>query len=110
MLRRSTSLLLVVCVLSVLAGTASARPRVIVLGFDGADDAMTRKLMEEGHLPNLKRLAEISNAIGYVADLASLEKRLAPMSDAERRALADAIERQRSHFISEGRLPEQNAH
>lgn len=39
------------------ADSASA-PRVIVLGFDGMDHALTRQLLEEGRLPNLARLAE----------------------------------------------------
>ena len=34
-----------------------ARPRVIVLGLDGATFTILRPLMEAGHLPNLARLA-----------------------------------------------------
>ncbi len=33
-------------------------PRVIILGFDGMDHALTAKLMSEGRLPNLSRVAE----------------------------------------------------
>jgi predicted AlkP superfamily phosphohydrolase/phosphomutase len=53
--------------LAVLAATGSSdaaavsRPRVIVLGFDGVDDTMTRRYMEEGHLPNLSRLAKMGS-------------------------------------------------
>jgi hypothetical protein len=53
----------------------------------------------------MKRLGEISNAIGPYADLAALETRLDSMNDDERDQLAEAIELQRSHFLSEGRLP-----
>ncbi|MBI4878864.1 MAG: alkaline phosphatase family protein [Planctomycetes bacterium] len=44
---------------SVRAGAAAReKPRVILLGFDGADFELTRRWMESGDLPNLKRLAE----------------------------------------------------
>ena len=33
-------------------------PRVIILGFDGMDHALTAKLMSEGRLPNFSRVAE----------------------------------------------------
>ncbi|MEE9576758.1 MAG: alkaline phosphatase family protein, partial [Gemmatimonadota bacterium] len=33
-------------------------PRVIVLGFDGMDYGLTSRLISEGRLPNLARLAE----------------------------------------------------
>src|SRR5438874_5734053 len=35
-----------------------AKQRVFVLGFDGMDPTLARKWMDEGKLPNLKRLAE----------------------------------------------------
>lgn len=35
-----------------------ARPRVIVLAFDGADHGLTKRFMEEGALPNLAALAQ----------------------------------------------------
>jgi 2,4-dichlorophenol 6-monooxygenase len=54
---------------------------------------------------NMKRLAEISQVVGAHPDLASLEQRLASLTDTERAQLADAIEAQRSHFLSEGLLP-----
>lgn len=54
---------------------------------------------------NMKRLGEISRAIGEWPDLASLERRLASMTDAERQKLEKAIEAQRSHFLSDGSLP-----
>ena len=36
----------------------ATRTRVVVLGFDGADARITERLMREGRLPHLKRLAE----------------------------------------------------
>jgi 2,4-dichlorophenol 6-monooxygenase len=54
---------------------------------------------------NLKRLGEISQAIGPYADLAALETRLRTLSPEERKQLDQAIEHQRSHFASHGRLP-----
>jgi predicted AlkP superfamily phosphohydrolase/phosphomutase len=36
----------------------SVGKRVVVLGFDGMDHALTSRLIEEGRLPNLERLAE----------------------------------------------------
>jgi putative polyketide hydroxylase len=54
---------------------------------------------------NLKRLGEISRVIGAWPDLAGLERRLASMTDGERQQLAQAIEAQRSHFLSDGLLP-----
>ncbi len=54
--------------LTVLLGPASARagetpaagsrPKVYVIGFDGADANLTRKWMDEGYLPNLQHLRE----------------------------------------------------
>lgn len=54
---------------------------------------------------NMKRLAAISNVVGAHADLASLEQRLAGLASEERKELDQAIELQRSHFTSHGRLP-----
>jgi len=51
---------------------------------------------------NMKRLGEVSRAIGPCRDLASLERRLASMTRDERGRLAGAIEAQRSHFLSDG--------
>ncbi len=39
--------------------SAAAAPKVIVLGFDGADARLTEKWMNEGKLPNLARLRQI---------------------------------------------------
>lgn len=58
---------------------------------------------------NLLRLGEVWAAIGQCADLAALETRLTTMSAEEKRALADAIEAQRSHFVSDGHFPEEPA-
>lgn len=41
-----------------LSAQAAERPRVVILGFDGADANLTRQWMEEGQLPNLARLAQ----------------------------------------------------
>lgn len=54
---------------------------------------------------NLKRLAEITRVIGEWPDLAALERRLAALTETERSQLADAIEAQRSHFLSDGLVP-----
>lgn len=51
---------------------------------------------------NLKRLARIPEVIGACADLRALERRLASLSPEERARLDDAIEAQRSHFLSDG--------
>ncbi|MEE9219430.1 MAG: alkaline phosphatase family protein [Acidobacteriota bacterium] len=44
------------CASSLTAG--SSAPRVIILGFDGADAGLVEQWMAEGHLPNLTRLRE----------------------------------------------------
>src|SRR5688572_16266078 len=44
--------------LLILAATASAQQRVIVLGFDGVDARLTEQWMNEGKLPNLAKLRE----------------------------------------------------
>ena len=57
-----TFFLAVVSVVSVVAGVAlgtpsfAADPRVVVLGFDGADAKLTQQWMDEGKLPNLAKL------------------------------------------------------
>lgn len=56
----------------------------------------------EESFENLKRLGEISRAIGTCRDLASLEHRLASMTRSEREDLEGAVEAQRSHFLSDG--------
>lgn len=40
------------------ATAANEKPKVMLLGFDGADAGLTKRWMDEGALPNLKRLAE----------------------------------------------------
>ena len=42
------------------SGKSVRRPkqRVFVMGFDGMDPTLARKFMDEGKLPNLKRLEE----------------------------------------------------
>ncbi len=54
---------------------------------------------------NMKRLAAIRQVIGPQPDRAALEKRLASLSGPERKQLDEAIELQRSHFASHGRMP-----
>lgn len=46
----------VACLLA-LPALAAERPKVVVLGFDGADYGLVRKWMEEGELPHLAQLA-----------------------------------------------------
>ena len=45
------------CAAGCAAGAAGEGPRVIVLGFDGMDYGLTRRLIAEGALPNMARLA-----------------------------------------------------
>lgn len=48
-----------IATLALFLGTATAQDkRVIVLAFDGADHGLTQEFMDQGHLPNLKALAE----------------------------------------------------
>ncbi len=54
---------------------------------------------------NMKRLGQISVAIGEVPDLVALERRLASLGAQERERLEQAIEAQRSHFLSDGSQP-----
>src|SRR6266536_3851100 len=66
---RFRSLILLSCLIGLAATLATcggssgkavrrARQRVFVIGFDGMDPTLARKWMDEGKLPNLKRLAE----------------------------------------------------
>lgn len=43
---------------AVAQGEGGERPRVIILGFDGADPDRVQEYMDAGHLPHLQRLAE----------------------------------------------------
>ena len=54
---------------------------------------------------NMKNPALISRAIGPFTDRASLEARLAALTEAERTGLDAAVEAQRSHFASHVHLP-----
>ncbi len=49
-------LLLVAAAVPGLSAAAAAKPRVVILGFDGADAKLTQKWMDEGKLPNLAKL------------------------------------------------------
>jgi hypothetical protein len=51
------------------------------------------------------RLGEIARVLGAQPDLAGLERRLAALTPEERDQLENAIEVQRSHFLSEGAAP-----
>ncbi len=51
------ALLPIVSLLAAPPAAASA-PRVVVLGFDGADHALVKKMIDEGKLPNLAALAK----------------------------------------------------
>ncbi len=54
---------------------------------------------------NLVRLGEISKVLGPTSDLAGLEERLGSLTEEEAKQLTQAIELQRSHFLSDGELP-----
>jgi predicted AlkP superfamily phosphohydrolase/phosphomutase len=56
--RRFRAACLFASVLAAAAPAVAAEPRVVVLGFDGADAKLTERWMAEGQLPNLARLAE----------------------------------------------------
>ncbi len=43
---------------SLVSSAAAARPRVVIIGFDGADARLTERYMAEGKLPNLQKLKE----------------------------------------------------
>src|SRR5512146_184215 len=55
--RKSTSRLLPLLLLALAARGAAARPKVVVLGFDGADYRLVAKGIADGTLPNLAALA-----------------------------------------------------
>lgn len=48
----------VVALATACGGPDPVGTRVVVLGFDGMDHELTRRMMEEGRLPNLERMAE----------------------------------------------------
>lgn len=54
---------------------------------------------------NLIRLGEIPQVLGTCEGLAGLEARLQSLTGEERERLAEAVEHQRSHFLSDGELP-----
>jgi 2-polyprenyl-6-methoxyphenol hydroxylase-like FAD-dependent oxidoreductase len=77
----------------------------LLLGYEARCRPVARANADES-FENLKRLALISSAIGEWPDLPALEKRLASLTETEHARLADAIEAQRSHFLSDGHLLE----
>jgi 2,4-dichlorophenol 6-monooxygenase len=86
---------------AVVGGSA---PEALLEGYEAACRPAARANADES-FGNLVRLGEIARVIGECADLASLERRLASLSPAERSRLEKAIEAQRSHFLSDGRAP-----
>lgn len=50
--------LLLSLLITIIAVSSFASPKVVILGFDGADPKLARKYMDEGSLPNLKKLEE----------------------------------------------------
>jgi putative polyketide hydroxylase len=86
---------------AVVAGGAS---EALLDGYEAACRPAARANAEQS-FENLKRLGEVSGAIGEWPDLPGLEKRLASLTATERARLAKAIEAQRSHFLSDGHLP-----
>lgn len=74
------SLLLGVCLVGTVScsGPAGETPskRVIVLGFDGMDFALTRELMDAGRLPNLRKLRDT----GFGAPLETSVPPLSPVA------------------------------
>jgi predicted AlkP superfamily phosphohydrolase/phosphomutase len=56
--RRTRAPLAAVAALTAACGAEQAGHQVVVLGFDGMDYALTRRLIDEGRLPNLARMAE----------------------------------------------------
>ena len=55
---------------------------------------------------NMKRLGEVTGVLGSCVDLAALEQRLVGLDRAERAALRQAIDRQATHFLSDGLIPD----
>jgi 2-polyprenyl-6-methoxyphenol hydroxylase-like FAD-dependent oxidoreductase len=88
-----------------LAAVASGNGTAALLdGYETACRPAARANADES-FENLKRLGEIPRVIGEWPDLATLERRLASLTPAERRQLDEAIEAQRSHFVSDGSAP-----
>jgi 2,4-dichlorophenol 6-monooxygenase len=79
-------------------------PEALLDGYEAACRPVARANADES-FANMVRLGEIMRAIGECPDLAGLEQRIATLDDAEQRRLADAIEAQRSHFVSDGSAP-----
>lgn len=86
---------------AVAAGNA---PDALLGGYEAACRPAARA-NADASFENLKRLGEVSRVIGEWPDLAGLERRVASLNPIERRQLADAIEAQRSHFLSDGSAP-----
>ena len=43
-------------------GTGMSENKVLVVGIDGMDPKMTRRMVDEGKLPNIKKMIEIGSA------------------------------------------------
>jgi 2-polyprenyl-6-methoxyphenol hydroxylase-like FAD-dependent oxidoreductase len=87
---------------AVVAGDA---PEALLDGYEAACRPAARTNADDS-FENLKRLGEIGPVIGTCPDLASLERRLASLTQTERAQLAAVIEAQRSHFLSDGSQPQ----
>jgi 2,4-dichlorophenol 6-monooxygenase len=90
---------------AVLAGNA---PAALLDGYEAACRPVAQANAAES-FENMKRLGEIARVLGACPDLAALERRLASLTQTERRSLDAAIEAQRSHFLSDGRKLEHRA-
>ncbi len=53
-------------VVSPLQAADVTKQKVVVLGFDGADDKLVRQLMEQGELPNLQKLKDMGGYTGLM--------------------------------------------
>ncbi len=58
MARTAVAAMAIVTILSGCGGSEPVGHQVIVLGFDGMDHELTRRMISEGRLPNLQRMAE----------------------------------------------------
>lgn len=87
-----------------LAGVEAGSSDELLEGYESTCRPAARANADES-FENLKRLGEVPRVLGDCRDLAGLERRLGSLGEAERRQLDEAIEAQRSHFISDGRLP-----
>jgi len=79
-------------------------PEALLDGYEPACRPAARA-NADASFENLTQLGEISRVIGACRDLPALERRLASLTETERERLAEAIEAQRGHFLSDGHAP-----